>query len=139
MFDIISIIDHWFWYKNVHYIVIIQLLAFYAFWSNLWDPKIAGFSMQFLEFYHWKINVWSFKQLLCIKIARSRLSFSYFLFSFSFLFNSIHCISIFRTRVRVRVTRSHGHTTGHKLHNEQKGIEGSERDDVIPHVVYMVA
>jgi len=50
-----------------------------------------------------------------------------------------HCISIFRTRVRVRVTRSHGHTTCHKLHDEQKSIEGSGRDDVILCVVHMVA
>jgi len=73
-----------------------------------------------------------------VKIARSRLSFSYSLFSFSFLFDSFHCIPIFRTRVRVRVMRSYSHTTGHKPHDKQKDIEGSGRDDIIPHAIYMV-
>jgi len=78
--------------------------------------------------------------MLTIKIARSGLSFSYSLFLFSFLFDSFHCIYIFRTRtrVRVRVMRSQGHMTGHKPHDEQKNIEGCERDDVIPHAIYMV-
>ena len=74
-----------------------------------------------------------------VRIVRSGLSFSYSLFSFSFLFNSFHCIYIFlRNRVRVRVMRSHSHTTGHQSHDKQKDIEGSGRDNIIPHTIHMV-
>ena len=83
-------------------------------------------------------NWLTFANTSSVKIARSGLSFSYSLFLFSFLFDLLHCISIFRTRVRVRVTRSHCYITDHKLHDEQKNIEGSGRDDVISCTIYMV-
>jgi len=75
---------------------------------------------------------------MLVKTARGRLSFSYFLFPFSFLFNLFYGISIFRTRVRVRVMRSHGHMTSHQPHDEQKDIEDSGRNDIIPGAIHMI-